>query len=105
MLTAVNFGPGEVFCQSVLAKNATVWRRLTRRVENWFIVNESPQLPQKLAAGEPLNVLIAYEKGCVLAKPLTHLGITDSFGRMHWMSRRELKKARARYHKDFPSET
>src|SRR5437764_4290464 len=61
MVTAVNFGPGDVYCQSVLARNARLFRRLTRRVENWFVLHESPQLPQKLTMGQPLNVMIPYK--------------------------------------------
>lgn len=100
----MNFGPGDVFCQAVVAKNAPVWKRLTRRVEHWFVIQESPKLPQKLEVGQPLDVLIPYQKDGLLSKQLTHIGVTDSFGRTHWAKRREVKNALAQYWKDYGTE-
>jgi hypothetical protein len=101
LVTAVNFGPSDVFCQSVLAKNASPFRRLTRRVENWFIIQESPQLPQKISVGQQIDILIPYERHGPLAKSLTHFGVADSYGRIHWAGRRDLQSALKQYRKDF----
>jgi hypothetical protein len=101
MVTAVNFGPGDVYCQGVIARRSNIWRRFTRRVDNWFIVQESPDLPQKLGVGQSLNVLLPYEKAGIIEHPFTHIGISDSFSRVHWVSRSDQKRLRAQIRKDF----
>jgi len=39
---------------------------------------------------------------CFLHTSPTHIGISDSFGKVHWAPRSRVKEAIARYRRDFP---
>jgi hypothetical protein len=45
--------------------------------------------------------MFPYKQECLLAETPKRIGISDSFGRMHWAPRRELKRAIRQYQKDF----
>jgi hypothetical protein len=61
----------------------------------------SGQLPAYLDVGERIDLLIRYERDCFLSEDFTHIGLSDSFGRIHWASAKDVKQARKAYQKKF----
>ena len=56
-IEATNFGPNKIRCSAIHAKNATLWKRVFRKVEYAFIVHDyddpySTKLPCVLDVGE-----------------------------------------------------
>jgi len=107
MVTAVNYGPGKVrFAGMVQIKNAPLWRRLLRKSQ-WFVVVpdwNSPyatKFPALLDVGEEVTIVLPYDSECFLAEPVTHVGLSDSFGRFHWAARRQVRQAIHQFRKDF----
>jgi len=108
-ITAVNYGPGSIVCESVWIRKKSFWRWLRRKSRYAFIVPDytnplSGQLPKELKVGEKITLLFPYKEKMFLATKPTHVGIMDSFGRIHWANSKRLKEAAARYLKDFPEE-
>jgi len=106
-ITATNHGPGAITCESILARRRSLFRWL--KPNYLFIVPDytnplSTQLPKKLEVGEKLTLFLPYREKTVLAPRPTHLGIQDSFGRVHWADRDSLKEAIVTYLKNFPEE-
>ena len=103
-ITATNFGPNKIICSSISGKNATLWRRVSRKIAYAFIVHDykdpySSKLPCELSVGEKCNLFLSFDKKCFLSEPLTHIGITDSFGRTHWAPKKDVVKLRKEYKK------
>jgi len=106
-ITAINHGPGPITCESILARRRALFRWL--RPKYLFIVHDytnllSSQLPKKLEVGEKITLLLPYKEKMVLAWKPTHLGIKDSFGRLHCADSNSLKFAIDAYLKDFSEE-
>lgn len=106
IISATNFGPGAVTLSAIYVKNAPLWRRVLRKTEYGFIMHDyanpmSGQLPKKLEMGEKLDLLLPYDKECLLSADCTHIGLTDYFGRTHWAPRSDVKKAKQAYVKAF----
>lgn len=105
-IRATNFGPGAVTLSSIVARNAPLWRRILRKVEYAFITPDytnalSARLPAKLETGDKVELLLPYDAECLLSKTLTHVGLTDFYGRSHWAPRNDMKKAHKEWRKDF----
>jgi len=105
-LAATNLGPGKIICSGIHAKVAPLWRRLLRRTEFAFIMPDytdpySSKLPRELNVGEVCNLFLPFDKDCFLAKPYTHIGIADTFGRYHWAPRRDVARVREEYRRRF----
>jgi len=106
VLTATNFGPGPVQCTMIFLKRATLWARLTRAVKYAALVHDldnplSGKLPAKLEVGGCVELLIAYKEDCFLRDGYTHVGVKDSFGRVHWACRKDVARAKAAYAEGF----
>ena len=104
-VSAVNLGPGAITCNGVLGQKKHLFRFWKKR-EYFFAVEDlgnplSTPLPQRLEVGDSLTVFFKYEKDAFLSLAPTHIGVRDSFGRMHWASRRSLKKAKKDFFKEF----
>ena len=106
-VTGTNFGPGSVTLNTIVAREAPFWRRVIRRVRYAFITPDyanqmSERLPKKLEPGDKVNLLLPFERECLLGHPkLTHVGLSDSYGRNHWASRKDMEKARTEWAKEF----
>lgn len=106
-ITATNHGPGAITCESIIARRRALFRWLKPRY--FFVLRDytnplSAQLPKKLEVGDKITLLLPYKEKMVLAHRPTHLGIRDSFGRVHWADRVSLKEAVDTYLKDFLQE-
>ena len=106
-ITATNHGPGAITCESIYARRRALFRWLRPRY--LFIIPDytnplSTQLPKKLEVGEKITLFLPYKEKAVLARKPTHLGIRDSFGRVHWADSNSLEEAVKTYLNDFPEE-
>lgn len=105
-LTAINFGPGEVICNTVCFKNRPNFVLSKKEYTQGMIVHDytnplSAKLPNKLKVGETLQLLFQYDKDVFLKEKITHIGIVDSFGREHYASRHDVKKTKKKFTEDF----
>jgi hypothetical protein len=57
----------------------------------------------RLEVGDQANFMFPYGKDCFLKENFLQIGVADGFGRIHWSSRGDFRKARKRYQKDFPT--
>jgi hypothetical protein len=109
-LSATNYGPGQVTCEMASIKRSSILRWLTRRIVRANVVQDYKhpmcwKLPHRLNMAEHLQLVFGYDAKCFIRTLPTHVGIYDSFGRVHWAPRRQVKEAIARYKKDFGSPT
>lgn len=110
ILTATNFGPGRIKCSMIELRNAPLWRRVLRKTRQAIIIHDyqnpmSAQLPATLEVGDKMDLILPYDKECCLSKPFTHIGLSDSFGRIHWAPTRDMRRAKEHYQKDFAKST
>ncbi len=114
-LSAINYGPTEITLHSHQAKRRQgfLWFRCNQKLAlinpishpdsdqptGWF----APGFPKKLAVGESVNVYFSREapKGWIEKSDLYYFGFSDTFGRLHWCSRKNAKKFRANVIEDF----
>ncbi len=109
VLTATNFGPGRITLNMITLMEAPLWRRLLRCQKTAVMIYDyenpfSTRLPIKIEVGDKAELLIRWEKECFLGKPTTHIGLSDSFGRVHWAPAADVRKARAEYRNEFLDE-
>jgi hypothetical protein len=95
VLEGTNFGPGAMTCTSIVLK--TKHAVLIHDFKNPL----SAQLPKKLEVGEKLTLLIPWRQDCFLSTDMTHIGLSDTFGRLHWAPRSDVERAGAEYKKEF----
>jgi hypothetical protein len=103
--TSTNHGPGALTCESIFAKRRGFFRRY--RPKYLYVIRDymnplSAQLPKKLEVGDRMTLLFHHREKAFLARKPTHVGIRDSFGRIHWADRSSVKQAVSEYLRDFP---
>lgn len=106
-IAVVNHGPGPVTVQTIAGQQSPLWRQLARRPQHFVVINDysnplSQRLPHKLELGDSLNLFLPYDRECFLAEDVTHIGVTDSYGRVHYASARDVRTAHAAFRRDFP---
>lgn len=106
VVSATNFGPGKTTVSMIQARNAPFWKRLTRKGQNFVVLHdwrnpESGQLPARLDVGEKVQLVLPYNPQCLLATGVTHVGVSDFFGRLHWAPRADVHRAVQDFAKDF----
>jgi hypothetical protein len=104
-ITATNHGPGPITCESIFSRKRAFFRWV--KPKYMFIIRDytnplSAQLPKKLEVGDKITLLFHYEENLFLAYRPTHVGIRDSFGRLHFADKSSLNEAIDLYLKDFP---
>jgi len=100
--TATNFGPGTIILQGIRAKT----KKFLRKTKWMILFNDfadplSRQFPCKLEIGEKGTFLLPYRKGIFLKNDFTKIGIADSFSRIHWVPKKDIKRVKKAYIKDF----
>jgi hypothetical protein len=55
----------------------------------------------RLEIGDQANFVFPYNKDSFLKDDFLQVGVADGFGRIHWTSRRDFRRARDKYKKDF----
>ena len=106
IISATNFGPGKIRCTMLFLKNSSLLKKLARKTKYAALIHDytdqmSGNLPCELEIGEGRDFLLKFEKDCFLSESWTHIGIKDSFGRIHWASKRNVKAARKLYKEQF----
>lgn len=106
LFIATNMGPGEVHLVSIPLKSLR--RHKKGGGYKWGSVLPEGQpggpgkLPVTLAVGKQALVLLPYRADSFLCVKHARAGLGDSFGRTHWVPKKELRAAEATYEKDFP---
>ena len=97
-LRATNFGPGLITLSAIVTKNAPLWWKAFNKVEHGFVVYKnkhfdfSGDLPCKLDIGGQTGFMFRPDAK-LMTKKFTHIGIRDSFDRVHWASKKSVKQA------------
>ena len=60
-------------------------------------------LPGKVEVGDKAFYPIPYQEDCILKTKPKKIGISDVFGRYHWVSKKDTKEMLKQYKKDFGS--
>lgn len=99
ILTATNFGPGKIRLTGLLLKESSLLSRITRKPKYALLIHNytdplSGQLPCDLEVGDGRDFLFEVKADCFLAGAWTHIGIRDSFGRIHWAPKNHIEEAR-----------
>jgi hypothetical protein len=85
-LSVVNLGPGlMVVGAAVIKTGGTVERVLAENLET------------RLEKGERIGIMLPNSDECVLDKKPSRIGIRDTFGRVRWVPRKDLKKVQREY--------
>ena len=106
VLTATNHGPGIVNLSMVQMADTSLIKRMLGKRKYAVVIHDytnplSGQLPHKLEVGEKIDLLFPYNKECILKEGWSHIGINDSFGRVHWVRSKQVKEAITKWRQDF----
>ncbi len=109
-LTFVNLGPGKLHLESIYIARLSRLRFLGRKVCKifnaqsqyahvmWDYTNKySSKLPISIDVGEKASFLLKSDQDAFLSVDPTHVGVTDSFGRFHWISSKTLQATKSEY--------
>lgn len=107
-LKGVNGGPGKITCNSVTLKQSSLFRKFTKRINFWAVLPDfqnphCTNLPVTLNMADEVKLVFPYEKGCFLNRSFTHIGLNDSFNRVHWCPVNEVSVAKKLYNSEFCS--
>ena len=109
-ITIVNLGPSRLHLESIYIAKLSWFRFLGKRIARflnreskyghvmWDYTNEySSRLPTLLDVGEKASFLLKSNQESFLSVNPTHVGITDSFGRFHWVDSLSLRATKSEY--------
>lgn len=108
-ISVTNHGPGSVQLMMVHGEAEPWWKRriLRKSVEHFFIKVDftnplNPRLPHRMEVGDTATFFLPYNEDCLLKNErIRRVGVSDSFGRMHYASKKQIEDAREKYRKDF----
>ncbi len=105
-ISATNFGPGKIKCNGIDMKYTPIWMKILRKGKYATIIHDyndpySTKLPCELDVGDTCRLFLPFDKDCFLAEPCTHIGVCDTFDRIHWAPKKDLKKAKKEYYEKF----
>ena len=105
ILEATNHGPGNINLSMIRMKDSSIWKTLTKSTVHGAAFPDvelfGSKLPEKLEVGDKKQMLFEYNEACLLKSKMNHIGIGDSFGRMHWAPKKDMAIAQKKYNKDF----
>ena len=109
-ISATNHGPGSVKLNAMLLKETSIAKKLKKQEKNAFIVHDyenpySSKLPLTLEVGEHADYFFPYDEECMFKSPFTHVGVSDSFSRVHWAPKKSVKKLREKWVQKFEENT
>ena len=93
-----NLGPGKINLQSIFVQDYSLWKKITRGIRYAHIMYDfksplSGRLPYILDVGQRLDLSFDPEDCKFLDEGYSHIGLTDSFGRLHWCRKRDYIEA------------
>jgi hypothetical protein len=100
-LSIVNLGPGNVICEMPIVKNKPFYRGFLGEATIATIIHDftnplCAKPPFKVAVGERTQLTFPIADKCFLDDALFRIGIRDSFGRIHWAPKKQIRQARQR---------
>ena len=108
IISAVNFGPGKVNLNIIWFKRRSLMLRLRGKQTQGVWMHDfynpiSGKLPAVLDVGEKIDLVFPWDKELVFAHSPTHIGINDSFGRLHCADRKEVRNVLKVWQQEFGS--
>ena len=96
-ISATNHGPGPVILSTVALKETSMIKKILKKEKHAFLIHDyenpySTKMPKKVDVGESVDLFVSYDKECFLKEPFTHIGVSDSFGRINWINAGIAKK-------------
>lgn len=103
---ATNHGPGPVQLEIVNIKDTSLLKKIFKKEKFGVVLHDwqnplSGRLPHKLEVGESISMHFPYDEDCMLKKGWSHIGISDSFDRVHWANSKLVKFANRKWKEDF----
>jgi len=96
-ISALNLGPSPIKLDMIHCKTSSLFRRLFRKVKHGIITYQQTDmswpLPCKLEVGETATFLFE-DDAPFMKDDFTHMGVRDSFGRIHWAPKKYMRLAR-----------
>jgi len=107
-ISGTNFGPGEVQLTAILLRPKwTLLKKIFGRKVYWgYLIRDyrhpySAKMPCVVQVGERKVFFLVYDRNCFLKeKKYVGIGISDSFGRIHWASKKSYKIAQNIFEKE-----
>ena len=103
VVTITNHGPGKTKAQVLQLRKTSCIRRLFRKNVSAILMPDdgdsySGRLPADLDVGDKVTLTFRSQADIfILKKEFDQIGISDPFGRSHWSSRSDYKRARLSY--------
>lgn len=103
MVSITNFGPGKTKATMLQLRKTSLWRWLFRRQVYAVLMPDyedplSGRLPSDLDVGDKLDLTFRPSDDIFIKKDdFTQVGISDPFGRTHWISRGEYERVKKLY--------
>ncbi len=90
----------------LIMKNSSLWKIITRKTKLAVLIHDytdsmSGQLPCELDIGDGVDFLFKISEDCFLSEGWTHIGVKDSFSRIHWAPKRNVSVAKKSYLEKF----
>ena len=109
-IAVTNFGPGAVKVSTIHVRDTSFWKKLRGKTRRRFAIAQrkdgmGDELPKKLEVGEDISLLLPYSKNSFIGEGWTHIGVNDTFGRMHWAKKRDIDTAHKHWQRDFGGKT
>ena len=117
-LSVVNMGPGPIILHACTAKPKKPW---WRRAKSYGLLNPihgdpaalnpigigpfGGGLPSKIDAGETKSFYFPYEKDGLLKESLVRVGVGDTYQRLTWCRRSDMRKVYRTYQGDVSNNT
>ena len=96
-VSALNLGPSLIKLDMIHCQTSSLFRRLFRKVKHGIITYQQTDmswpLPCKLEVGETATFLFDNDAP-FMKNDFTHIGVRDSFGRIHWAPKKYMRLAR-----------
>ena len=102
-LSAVNIGPGEVIIEMAVVRMQPALLAWFKKEEGAkLVIHEheceiNSKLPAKMPVAKKIFLSFPVGEKCILDQNPLRIGVRDSYGRNHWASIKDLKKAHREY--------
>ena len=109
-VTATNHGPGNIILQSIILKDTSLLKRITKKERHAIVLHDytnphSGNLPVTLEVGQSVDLFLSFNDNCFLKEDMTLVGVSDSFGRTNWAHKKSMKVLREKWLSSFSSST
>ena len=64
-------------------------------------IDSGLKLPINIEYGDEINIELPFNESCFLEHKFFKLGVIDNYGKSHWASRKDMKKARKHWIREF----